>query len=933
MRNFTTNMLLKNLINSSSKKINKITVNDLSLDSRKVKKNSLFFALQGTKVNGEKFIEEAILNGASAIVCSKRCKFKNYKIPTIKVANPKKYLADICIKFFKKKPKNIIAVTGTNGKSSVAEFFRQIFYLNKIPVASIGTLGIKENNKTKKLSLTSPDIISLHKKLEKLKNNKIDNVILEASSHGLSQGRLDGIDFKAGIFTNFSQDHLDYHKTMKNYFNSKMILFSKLLKKNRVVITDNSSKYYKKLKKLSVKKNFKILTINKNLVSSYDKKTNLIGLFQIKNLCMSILAAKLCGLSLVKIDKILKNIQSVDGRLELVKKFPNNVNIFIDYAHTPDALLTATSSLKKHFKNKLSLVFGCGGERDVLKRALMAKVALKYCDKIYVTDDNPRNENPKKIRKDIIKYLKTEKKEYFNIGNRSKAINQAVKNTLYNETILIAGKGHEDYQDYGKKILKISDRKIVKKISIKKTKIRLNKINQLYNSILIKDLLNRRKDYKFEGISINSKEIKKHNLFLAIKGKHRDGHDFVEEAIKNGAKYCVVSKKIKKFNKKRFIEVHNTTKFLEELGIAKRKLSKAKIIAVTGSSGKTTVKTILGNILNNFGKTYFSPKSYNNHYGVPLSLANLENNHKYGVFEVGMSRSGEIKKLSKMVRPDVGIITNIGEAHIENFRNTEEIAKAKSEIIENIKKDGTVILNRDDKFFTYLYTIAKKNNINILSYGLSKQADIHLLKKSKNNSKIKVNNKILNFNTKGASSLNLTNLLCSLTVLESLNLNHSNIKNFLKYFISLSGRGQMHRIKRFNNTFNLIDESYNANPYSVKNAINHLSKIKVKDCKKYLLLGDMLELGIKSDGYHYDLSKFINKADIDKVFVYGDKVLNTFKKTKKIKRGNILQHKSDFDDIFSNIIKKNDYLMIKGSNATGLNILTNKLIRGEKNVI
>ena len=286
-----------------------------------------------------------------------------------------------------------------------------------------------------------------------------------------------------------------------------------------------------------------------------------------------------------------------------------------------------------------------------------------------------------------------------------------------------------------------------------------------------------------------------------------------------------------------------------------------------------------------------------------------------------------------MVSPNIGIITNIGEAHIENFKNIKGIAKAKSEIIENIKKDGTVILNRDDKYFNFLNKKANKNNINVISYGFTKHANIHLFKKSKNNTKIKVRNKILNFRIKDISNLNLINILCTLSVLESLNLDYSKIKNFIKYFKSLSGRGQIHKIKRFKNTFNLIDESYNANPFSVKNAIKHLSKIKIKDCKKYLLLGDMLELGNKSDGFHYDLSKFINKADIDKVFVYGDKVLNTFKKTKKIKRGNILQHKSDFDDIFSEKLKKNDYLMIKGSNATGLNRLTSKLIRGEKNVI
>ena len=244
-------MLLKKIIKSSLKKFQGIDIKNLSLDSRLVKKGDLFFALKGNKFNGEKFISSAIKKGASAVVCSNRFKSKNLKIPFIKVKDVKKTLSKACKNFFKKKPKNIIAVTGTNGKSSVADFFYQILSLNNIPVASIGTLGIKKNKKTKKIDLTSPDIISLHRELNLIKKEGINNVIIEASSHGLAQSRLDCINFKAGIFTNFSQDHLDFHISMNNYFSSKMILFRKLLDKKKYLITDSDIKEFTLLKNIA----------------------------------------------------------------------------------------------------------------------------------------------------------------------------------------------------------------------------------------------------------------------------------------------------------------------------------------------------------------------------------------------------------------------------------------------------------------------------------------------------------------------------------------------------------------------------------------------------------------------------------------------------------------------------------------------------------
>ena len=919
-------MLLENLIKKSPKKYNKLYINGLASNSKEVKKGFIFFSIKGHKSNGENYINEAIKKGAVVIICSKNCKFKSNNIVVIKTKNIRAFLSKIASKFYKLKPKNIIAVTGTNGKTSVADFFYQILNINNIRASSIGTLGIKYPNKIIKNNLTSPDTITLHKNLEKLKKNNIDNVIIEASSHGLHQSRLDHINFKAAVFTNFSQDHLDYHRTMKAYLNAKLILFKKLLPKNSYIISDKLNDQFSILKKTAKKKNLRLLNIQNSINQIKNIPESIPGYFQKKNLSMAVLAAQLCGLKSNKIFQTLKKVRNIDGRLELVKKFPNNINVFIDYAHSPEALSEVIKSIRKNFNNNISLVFGCGGERDFKKRALMAKIAKSYCKKIYVTDDNPRKENPAKIRKDIINNLNGA--TYFNIGNRSQAIKQAILNAETDEVVLIAGKGHETYQDYGNKIIFTSDKKIIRNLKIKKIKIDKKKQNFGSNLKILNKITKNKKFYKFNGFALDSREVKKNNLFLAIKGKNNDGNKFIEKAIKKGSS-LIISSKINKKYKNKILKVDNEIAFLNKFASLKRDNSNAKIIAITGSAGKTSVKNLLKDLLKIFGSTYASPRSFNNHFGVPVSLSNLNIEHKYGVFEVGMSKTGEINRLSKMIKPNIGMITNIGEAHIENFKNIKGIAKAKSEILNNIKMNGSIILNRDDKFFDYFNKKAKLKKIKIISFGMTKKANIYPLKIKKLGDFKQIIIKIYGETIKlEIKNINIYNILSSLAVLKELNLDINKVIQAYKNFKPSDGRGKVHNIKRYKKNFVLIDESYNANPLSVKNAINNFSSIKKNKFKKYLILGDMLELGKNSDMYHKNLSRLINNSDIDKVFVKGQKTIFTYKNLKKEKRGNIFQCDQDIDLTLKNIINNNDHLMIKGSNATGLNNISNIMIKG-----
>ena len=861
--------------------------------------------------------------------------------------NPRELLAKTASKIYSKKPNNLIAVTGTNGKSSIVNFFYQIMKLNKKPVSSIGTLGIVTNKKNIQTNNTTLDSVTLNKFLAKLKINKINNVILEASSHGLKQHRLDGLKFDLGIFTNLSRDHLDYHKSYKDYLNSKLILFKHLMKKNAKIVFDNDIEQSKLIKKICAKKKIKSLTIGKNnsdlklldhkyighkqkVTFSYKNKiyyfeTNLIGKIQINNLFMAILAALESKIQFKKIISCVNKIKSINGRMEEVGKIKNNSKVILDYAHTPDALEVCLRNIKEQFKySKIKIVFGCGGDRDKPKRKIMGKIANKYCEKIFITDDNPRTENPKIIRNQIKKYIS--KKNFFDIASREKAIEEAIKSLKSGEILVVAGKGHENYQEYKKRRF-FSDKKyILKYINLKNKKIYNDwKLNIISEKINIKNF---NKKLKINSASINSKEINKNDIFVGIKGKKKDGNKFANDAIKNGASIALVQRNYLKRNKRK-IKINNTYNFLKETSKLIRKTSPIIPIAVTGSSGKTSVKDLLGKTLNKLSATSYSKKSFNNKYGVPLSLYNIKKNDKFGVFEVGMDKKGEINNLTKLILPNVGLITNVSYAHIKNFKNLKGIASAKSEIMNNIHPGGIIVLNKDDKFYDFFINKAKQKKLKITSFSMKNNADISFKKMKKINKNyylfLKIRKKIKKFKLKESIKSYIPNILAVVAVISNF-YNFSKIKENIFYNYNLiNGRGDIFKLKIKNKIINIVNESYNSNPLSLKFALNNFEKMNIKSNLKNLLLGDMLELGRSSKMLHKEIAKMINQSKVNKVYVFGKHIRNTFNKIKTQKKGIILNNKEDIKNLIMNKINSNEYLMVKASNGTGLFNMISKM--------
>ncbi len=943
-------MQLKDYIPKIDIKKRNIFFSGISFDSSKVKKNDIFFAIKGNNIDGNKFIPEVIKKGCKIIITEKKVKKSQNGIIFIHTKNARKLLAEVSFKIYHKKPKNLIAVTGTNGKSSIANFYYQILKLNNKKVASIGTLGVRSNNSNLKLTNTTINPIQLGQILKKLKKQKIDNVIMEASSHGLQQNRLDGLKFNSGIFTNLSQDHLDYHKNLDSYLDAKLYLFKNLIKKKGNVITDSEIPQFKKIKKIVNKKKLKLFSINdkkrnfkilshsfngehqilkikyKNLIKKIN--LNLIGKIQIKNILMAIIAAEKSNLSIERILKVIPKLTSVEGRFEKIGKIKNQSKVILDYAHTPEALRICLINLREQFPyKKISLLFGCGGNRDQNKRSKMGKIADLYSDKIYLTDDNPRFENPNKIRRDIKKGIKG--KKIIEISSRAKAIKEAVDNLKTGEILLIAGKGHEKTQDFGKRKIYFSDKKIIlQEINIKNSNLVDNlKINILKEVSECKKLPS---NLIVKKARINSREVQKDDIFFAIKGKKNDGNKYVGQSFKNKASLAVVNKIRKTLKNKIQIKVGDTLKFLTEISKIFRKNINTKIISITGSCGKTTLKELLKNSLNKISKVSVSPRSYNNKYGVPLSLFNLKQTDRYGVLEVGMDKKGEIDYLTKIIQPDVSVITNINYAHAKNFKNIKQIALAKSEIIHNTKFNGFIVLNADDSFFKFHKKIALRNNLNVISFGIKNQkSDFKLIKEEKYGKYFKIYLKVEKlkkyFLISNNYQSNIYNILAALAIMSIyIDIFKLDKKIFLSFEIP-NGRGDFSKIQIKKKTINLIDESYNSNPLSLKSAIHNYNKVDTKNSKKYLLLGDMLELGSHSRKLHESIAPIINQSKIDKVFVKGNYAKLIFKNLLKSKKGKILQNNSQIIGLIRNDLNNNDYLMVKASNATGFNKIVNDL--------
>jgi UDP-N-acetylmuramoyl-L-alanyl-D-glutamate--2,6-diaminopimelate ligase len=455
-----------------------VQITGLTADSRRVEPGYLFAALpsatRGSGTDGRDFIGDAVARGAVAVLAPPGTVLKD-AAQLVVDENPRRQLALLAARFYQRQPKTVAAVTGTNGKSSVVGFTRQIWSHLGMPAASIGTLGIDADGFDAGPSLTTPDPVALHKTLADLADAGVDHLSMEASSHGLDQYRLDGVDIVAAAFTNLTRDHLDYHQSEADYFAAKLRLFEQLLRPDGTAVLNADSPYYEEIRDASRLAGHRISSYGLNTSDmriddlspladglrlcvtiaqrTYETRLPLVGAFQAHNALAALGLAIGCGADVEDAFAALARLKGVRGRMQLAGRHPNGAPVYIDYAHTPDALETALLAIRPHVAGKLTVVFGAGGDRDPGKRAMMGKVAAEFADRAIVTDDNPRREDPASIRRQILTGCPGAA-EY---DNRAKAIAAAIAELASEDVLIIAGKGHETGQIVGTQVLPFDD--------------------------------------------------------------------------------------------------------------------------------------------------------------------------------------------------------------------------------------------------------------------------------------------------------------------------------------------------------------------------------------------------------------------------------------------------------------------------------------------
>ncbi len=457
-----------------------ISVSGISFDTRRLVKDNIFFAIPGSKDNGLNYIKAAITKGASAIVVPYTFK-KNFikEIPIYKVRKIRNVLSETSFKFYTNNVRYKIAVTGTNGKTSVAFFINFLLSAFKKKSATIGTLG-SSAGRVSRDNLTTPDPVTLAKEMKLLDSKNIDYAIIEASSHGLHQKRFSSLKFDLSILTNISHDHLDYHKNISHYISSKLDLFKLYTHHKGKSLINCDTKHFKKIKSSlnkykinynllsnsSKKYGIKNIIIKKNITivdvfiksKLYKFKFKDFPIFQIKNFILAAVGLSLIGFDEKKMTRFSIKCPHVTGRMELAGKKKNGARVYIDFAHTPDALKNVLLEAKLICKGQLVVLFGCGGNRDKKKRPIMGNIAERFADIGIVTDDNPRDENADKIRQEILK----NSQKLINLKNRRTAIKKSISLLKCEDILIIAGKGHEKYQIIKDKRLPFDDLKIAK---------------------------------------------------------------------------------------------------------------------------------------------------------------------------------------------------------------------------------------------------------------------------------------------------------------------------------------------------------------------------------------------------------------------------------------------------------------------------------------
>ena len=881
-------------------------------DSRQLQPGDGFIAWPGAATDARQHVASALNSGATACLVElsgvDAYAFRDANVAAY--AGLKAASGLIAAAFFEHPSQSldVLAVTGTNGKTTTAWWLAQALSNLKqgatIPCGLVGTLGIGIVPDVVTTGLTTPDPVLLQQTFRRFVDDGVKACAIEASSIGLEEHRLDGTHIRTAVFTNFTQDHLDYHGSMEAYWQAKSVLFQWTRLHSAVINIDDafgaalafdvqenvsdvwtvSCRSTARLRASDIRYEaqglcFTVAEMRAEGLEQHVLHTRTIGIYNVANLLGVIAAMRTLGVPLLAAIDACHNLSPVPGRMECIGAVGQPLAA-VDYAHTPDALgqaLVALRSLSLQRGGQLWCIFGCGGDRDALKRPLMGVMAATYADRVVVTSDNPRSEKPEAIISQVLLGLAGFASVRVQ-SDRALAIAQTFQHAAPNDVVLIAGKGHEDYQEVAGARLPFSDMAHVRLALNHWTPVMMT-LQQAVPWLDHAHLVGHG-DIAFNRVHTDTRTLAPGDLFVALCGERFNANDFLAEAKAKGAvaALCQGEDAETRLNAAGLpgLVVADTKLALAALATGWRTQFTLPLIAVTGSNGKTTVTQMIAAILRTDKPHAFlaTQGNLNNEIGVPLTVLRLRRHHEIAVVELGMNHPGEIATLAAIAQPTVALVNNAQREHLEFMETVEAVAQENGAVIDALDAKGIAVFPSDDLFSAVWATKAARNDV--LQFcnpdvGATTAADVVCTQAvwSGDAWQVAVTTPVgaLSYTLHIAGQHNVKNSLAAVACTLAAGVPLVAIASGLTAFEPVKGRSRALLVQLGVRDITLVDDTYNANPDSVKAAIDVLAALPAP---RLLVLGDMGEVGNQGPQFHAEAGQLARQHGIETLFTLGE---------------------------------------------------------------
>lgn len=890
----------------------------LRADSRAVHPGEAFIAWPGAVQDGRKFVAAALAQGACACLVEADGvqAFALEGEHVASYAGLKRDTGAIAALFCGGPSLQIpvVAVTGTNGKTSSAWWLAQALSslpgTMALPCGVIGTLGVGRVplpqdtdplSSVRSTGLTTPDPVTLQQTLQSFVHGGLKACAMEASSIGLDEQRLAGVHIRVAMFTNFTQDHLDYHTAMESYWQAKRRLFDWQGLRSVVINVDDSkgSELAAELSRgaldvwtVSLQQEARLCARNIRLqgvglcfdvcegAEIITLQTHLIGQYNVSNLLGVIAAMRALGVPLAEAVRVCSTLRPVPGRMECAGGVDAPL-VAVDYAHTPDALeqvLKAVRPLAQQRGGQLWCVFGCGGDRDTSKRPLMGAIAARAADRVVVTSDNPRSEKPEAIVAQIL--LGIADREHVDVEvDRAQAIAAAIARAQPQDVVVLAGKGHESTQEQMGVKTPFSDMAhATRALAVRAAVFTAVEVA----SMLPGSSLSGNADATALRVHTDTRSIVPGDLFVALQGERFDANTLLAQAAQQGATLLLCRRGADRQGvppQVACIEVDDTRMALAQLATAwRRKHAAVRLVGVTGSNGKTTVTQMIASILRAHCGTdsLATQGNLNNDIGVPLTVLRLRSHHRMAVVEMGMNHPGEIAQLAAVAQPNVVLVNNAQREHLEFMETVEAVARENGSAIASLPSHGVAVFPADDPFTPLWQTLAGERATRCFGADANGRAqDVGLQSAQWADGAWQVQatagGQALNVQLHIAGRHNVKNALAAAASALAAGVPLAAIEAGLAAFEPVKGRSRAMRLLLQGQARTLVDDTYNANPDSVRAAIDVLAELP---SPRLLVLGDMGEVGDQGAAFHTEVAAYAQSCGIEHLFLHGELARN-----------------------------------------------------------